>query len=342
MSLVVNYTHNKLYIIFLLSIVAFLAQYELLNSITSIKPPIETRNLSHKTTLNIWKRTPKIIWICWFQGWNINTTPLLTQLVFKSWKYYNEKDGWTIILLDNNNIPKYINPNKWYHYQQMQINGSMGLAGLSDILRIELLSTIGGVWVDATVFCTQSLNEWLPKYVNSAEFFAFRMHPKKAPLSTWFLFANKDSYIINKWHDECIKYWQQHTKMHTYRWAHDLFKSLKSSDNTFQQLWSTVNRFSANIPRFLIRHTKFGQTDAAKLNENGTLKNILHIDNGLSPMYKLRHGCNDRYTNIGNESVLDYLVHTIPFDNISFEHVNKYKDIEQILSIVYFHVDSVI
>ena len=108
---------------------------------------------------NIWSSTPKIIWMCWFQGWNNNKNkPLIQQLVYKSCKYHNKDDGWNIILLDNDNIPKYINSTKWYHYQQRTKHGDMGFAGLSNIVRMELLSTFGGVWVDATVFCMKPVS----------------------------------------------------------------------------------------------------------------------------------------------------------------------------------------
>ncbi len=34
-------------------------------------------------------------------------------------------------------------------------------------------------------------------------------------------------------------------------------------------------------------------------------------------------------TLVRNKSILDYLVHTIPFHNISFKHIDKYEDVRQ-------------
>eukprot|EP01084_Bolivina_argentea_P263441 445901_1 len=284
-------------------------------------PQINIRATQNEIT---WNSTPNIIWICWFQGWN-NNTPLLQQLTFKSWKYYNQND-WIIILLDDSNIPLYINASKYLKYKQMHQNGAMGLAGLSDIVRIEILSTIGGVWVDASVFCTEPLNNWLTDYIQY-NFFAFRQTDGTL-LSTWFLFANKNSYLIHVWNDEIKSYWNTRIKMHKYRWVHFCFAKLYYSytgNKTFAEKWDKVKYFSADIPHFIILQTWIAHK--VKLSEE--VKD--HIDSHKAPMYKLSKPLYKQYKKVDNWSIIDYLVNTIPYETVSFNHVNKYKDYESVL-----------
>ena len=54
----------------------------------------------------------RTIYILWFQGFN--NAPPVVKMCVKSWKYYNKK--WNIVLLDNNNIKKYIDINEIYSF----------------------------------------------------------------------------------------------------------------------------------------------------------------------------------------------------------------------------------
>ena len=289
-----------------------------------------TRSTHLPQELSMWSSTPKIIWICWFQGWiNNKTTPLLQQLVYKSWKYHNKKDGWSIILLDNENIPKYMNSSKWYYYKNRTEHGDMGYAGLSNIVRMELLSTFGGVWVDATVFCMKPLNEWLPEYNNDIGFFLFRRRRAEVIISTWFIFANNGSYMINRWNEQIQTYWMEHDIMHTYHWVHAIFQNLtidnaSNSDHKFGVQWSKVPKYNADEPHFISDHIE-SRTGPMEVGINDNKKIKKHMDKRKSPMYKLPHELNEKYKKIGNYSVLDYLVNTIPYEDINgpFEHRNN-------------------
>ncbi len=55
---------------------------------------------------------------------------------------------------------------------------------LSNFARLELLSTIGGVWVDATVYPERPLSQWVENEVGEDGFFAFRSPGDDRVLST--------------------------------------------------------------------------------------------------------------------------------------------------------------
>ena len=89
------------------------------------------------------------IWICWFQG--IENAPELVKACYNS-VLKNYKDKEIIVLTEENyeqyvDIPEYI-LKKWK-------KGYISFAHFSDILRIELLSKYGGLWLDSTIFTTK-------------------------------------------------------------------------------------------------------------------------------------------------------------------------------------------
>ena len=88
----------------------------------------------------------------------------------------------------------------------------------SDLIRLHLLRKYGGYWVDATLFCHQSLDSWAasieevetaPTHIlipNGIEVNNIRL-----VLSTWFLGSIPNSKLFRKWEEECIRYWKPYT-----------------------------------------------------------------------------------------------------------------------------------
>ena len=56
-------------------------------------------------------------------------------------------------------------------------------------------------------------------------------------LSSWFLYCEKNNYIIQKSKESVILYWKINNKMHNYYWFHYLFEDLYNSYNKFKELW---------------------------------------------------------------------------------------------------------
>jgi hypothetical protein len=76
----------------------------------------------------------------------------------------------------------------------------------SDMLRLDLLANHGGVWVDATCFCVQPLDEWLFSKMESG-FFAFDRPGRDRIMSSWFLAAEPGNYLISKMFIFMRSYW---------------------------------------------------------------------------------------------------------------------------------------
>jgi hypothetical protein len=238
----------------------------------------------------------KVIFIYW--GQKFMNAPFIVKKCLLSWKLRNP--SWKIIELDDDNLIDYINIESLIPDIK---NKNITKTSYSDIVRIFLLEKYGGCWCDATTFCIESLDQWLNKYIINSNFFAF-YRPlekyKKLQLSSWFLYAEKNNYIIKKWKEETIKYWNTYNKMHDYFWFHELFDDLYLKDKDFKKIWDLTGKIDTTIPHF-IQHNNI-------LNPiSNTVKQ--HINMKMSPIYKLTYKFNEKLYN--NECNLSYLLNTI-------------------------------
>lgn len=95
-----------------------------------------------------------IIWIFWWQGRN-----KMTPLTDKCYRSIIKNSGKRkVILITKYNIKKYATIPE-YIYQKVE-QKKITLTHLSDILRFNLLNNYGGLWVDATIYVTDNLDQF--------------------------------------------------------------------------------------------------------------------------------------------------------------------------------------
>ena len=88
------------------------------------------------------------VWIFWYQG--IENAPFLVKSTIKSIKTIMKNKE--VIILTKDNLNEYVSlPD--YIEKKFQ-KGQITMAHYSDLLRIELLTTLGGLWVDSTILMT--------------------------------------------------------------------------------------------------------------------------------------------------------------------------------------------
>ena len=259
---------------------------------------------------------PKVIWFLWLQGYD--AAPLVVRKCHESWLRHNPE--WQVIFLDENNIPDYISLKRVEATKQ----------AFSDILRINLLAKYGGVWVDATCFCTRPLDEWLPEYMDSG-FFAFNRPGPDRMISSWFIASVKYNYIAATYKNKVNAYWDENPGMiffessrwyflnkylskrstqvwfsgfvarmlrvYPYFWFHYLFEYIYLQDNQFREMWDDTPEFSADIPHQLQFIGLLNELDKETKAE---------IDNKKSPVYKLTW----KFDTAGYKpgTILDYLL----------------------------------
>jgi hypothetical protein len=235
----------------------------------------------------------KRIYILWFQDF-INAPDVIKKCL-KSWIHYNP--SWEIIQLNRSNIHEYIDLK---HYLVDFFDKKiMQIPALSDIIRIKLLKKYGGLWVDATTYCNRSLDEWLPNMINEG-FFAFDKPGADRMISSWFIYASEDNYIVDLCHKKTVEFWEKKyidtVKTYEYFWFHYLFGDCYNIDTQFKQFWDKVPKKSADLPHYILSVGMF-----CKINK----KIKKNIDSKKTPLYKLTY--RGDFTQYNKRTVLYYL-----------------------------------
>jgi hypothetical protein len=168
----------------------------------------------------------------------------LVRKCFDSWERNNP--GWEFRCLDATTIERYVPLSQYVDLDRQVLTA----ASLSDVLRILLLREFGGVWVDATLYCNRPLDEWLPG-VMGAGFFAFAAPGPDRPLSSWFLSAQSDNFLVSTWCRWAIEYWSNRAATDDYFWFHYLFRGMLETDRLAADAWSRVPKVWADGPHAL-------------------------------------------------------------------------------------------
>ena len=95
----------------------------------------------------------RTIWMLWEQGWD--KAPPLVRLCRDAVVQLNSAT-WNIVLLDRAALAQWIAPDVLTAAYKIKSTNP------SDLVRFYLLSTLGGVWLDATILCTMPLDAWIP------------------------------------------------------------------------------------------------------------------------------------------------------------------------------------
>lgn len=269
--------------------------------------------------------SPTNIFIYWDS--NSESQPKVVKQSINSWIIKNPNQ-YVHVLNDTNLFEdNYINIKNIYKFLPNYdiLKQTISKQALSDIIRLYLLYTYNGIWVDATVFCNKSLSLWIDK-ITKHNFFAFTIpgtvtlpnNIKEVRLiDTWFLFSN-NSYIIKSWFNKCIEFWNNIDNKENnilfyengkvfYFWVHCLFNYLYKIDMLFKAEYNKCDKIHVDSPQFLehIHHNhKYildNLTDEAKE----------HIDSISSPIYKLTWKFDKNKIKENNytykDSVLEYL-----------------------------------
>jgi len=221
-----------------------------------------------------------MIWTYWHHGWH--NAPGLCSLCLKSWRHHNP--GWRIEALDAESIRDHIRLDA---VDMDRVDITMQKRSL--FVRLELLRRYGGVWADATLYCWQPLDSWLPQHLSKG-YFAFRDPGPDRLASNWFLasapecpllvkhsdafvalfrdhfFANQQNASTQDLIKQLHKYFSQdargtlfwtsdfaieHLRAYPYFIFHYLFNRLVLTDPEFNALWAATRSLSAEPSHFL-------------------------------------------------------------------------------------------
>ena len=158
-------------------------------------------NISENFTNNT---IPKIIWGYWDTG--IENAPDIVQKSIKNWKKNNP--DWKINILNENNLQEYINTDL---FDEITVKNSFKQKK-ADLIRLLLLKKYGGIWLDASIFLSESLN-WVlqlqkEKNVDIVCFYqeGFTTDYQNPVIENWFIASTKNNKFINLWLEDFFFY----------------------------------------------------------------------------------------------------------------------------------------
>jgi hypothetical protein len=256
-------------------------------------------------------KLPKKIWIFWYQG--LENTPSLVQKCITSWQ--KRHPNYEVFILDKNSIKGLIDIPSFISIERADISYQK----YSNYIRLKLLHQYGGIWVDASVYCFSSLDDWLiDTSLMKTGMFMFSNPNTDRMIGNWFIAATPHHYSITQWltnyeayfennrmdntyskngkrlikllsyffnqNTKKTQYWLSYfvrkgLKIYPYFIQHYLFNQLYYQDKTFKNIWDEVPRLY-NCKISLLCTRKSG----------GNFKTFLLQFKGKEiPLFKLSH-----------------------------------------------------
>lgn len=115
------------------------------------------KNLNVEKTDSEVTMQKRYVWVCWWQGYE--NMPRLCKACYEQLKSVLDEKRYELILITKNNYSDYaVIPD--YIIEKLE-RGYIKITQFSDILRISLLYNHGGMWLDASVWCTDKINDYL-------------------------------------------------------------------------------------------------------------------------------------------------------------------------------------
>lgn len=205
----------------------------------------------------------------WLQGWD--DAPDLVRACRRSWEQNNP--GWDVRALTAVDLAGVI--------PEAGEQGTWSANHYANRVRVELLRKYGGVWADATAFCTKPLDDWLTGIMEPG-FFAFASPLPGRPMSNWFLAAAEGSVIISKMSEGITRLWEERSEGDQYHWFHAMFGKFIDDDREFAAAWKASARISADGPHYF---APYGPRFTGPLTRGAQARLAARTD----PVYKLTH-----------------------------------------------------
>jgi len=177
---------------------------------------------------------PKIIWIYWDSGFE--SAHKIVKYCVESWK--NKNPDWQIRLISESNLSTYINAIDVTKHKYFKLP----IQKKANLIRLKLLADYGGVWVDATVYCTKPLSQWVFKHSTSG-FFVFSNPGRDRLISNWFIAANPNNYIIKELYKSRCEFWSKYDIPHQgfmMKKVRPLLNKILNQKKYFTLLWFTL------------------------------------------------------------------------------------------------------
>lgn len=189
----------------------------------------------------------QMIWIFWWQG--MDNAPLVVQKCYDSVK--RNFPDWKITVLTADNYQDYVSfPD---YIEEKRNKGIISLTHFSDLMRLELLIKYGGLWLDATVFCT---GHNIPRSILKSDIFVFQTQKPGADghatlMSNWLIYAKANNHLLMSTQLLLYDYWKKSNQLIDYFLFHHFFTIASSR---FPLEAAKIPPFCNTVPHILLLH----------------------------------------------------------------------------------------
>lgn len=188
------------------------------------------------------------VWWCWFQE-EENAPEIVKACLNNLRKNMSDKK---VIVITEKNMWNYVSmPN---FIKQKYKKGIISKTHLSDLLRLEILISYGGTWIDSTGLCTKEVD-----FAFDIPLFAFKTNEKKDPATfarNWFLSAEKNNPILLFTRDLLVKYWNENNSMLLYFL---FYFFMKLTAEKYSEEGTSVPFFSDILPPVLQHEAEYSK-----------------------------------------------------------------------------------
>ena len=184
------------------------------------------------------------IWICWFQG-EENAPDIVKACIRSIRKQLLDKE---IIVLTDKNIPEYLDIPE---YITEKVGKAITLTHYSDIIRVMLLNRYGGLWVDATTFCS---SREFADFFCTIPLFVYQnvdmMRRDAIPIvaESWLIYSETNQRILLLVERLLLEYWKNETELIHYFLFHIFFTL---ATEKYPDDWKAVPVFSEVPPNVM-------------------------------------------------------------------------------------------
>ncbi len=170
-------------------------------------------------------QVPKIIWTAWLQG--LDNAPEMVKACVASQRAHFP--GYEVRVLDLDNYRQWVDLPQ--EIEDKYRRGRIPPASFSDLLRLAAVRKHGGIWMDATVYCSGFGNEKLTarwQRIMQSELTMFRYFRKgetqSIGLSTWFVAAVPEQLNVSAVLDMLLAYWHDYDCLVDYYIIHQFMR----------------------------------------------------------------------------------------------------------------------
>lgn len=222
------------------------------------------------------------IWFMWLQG--IDSAPILVQ---KNFSYLRKNFGEQLIEINSENLSKYIDLPDFILKKKQE--NKITNTHFSDLVRIQLLATYGGTWIDSTVLVEKKYFRELPDIVIPRT-----LKPGKdgniIPISSWFLKFPANNPLIVRTRNLLFNYWEKNNQLIDYFLLHYyIVIASKELDGYIEDLPPIDN----SLPHYLMLEMRKRPLDVDEIKNKMKYSRLIKLTNKTISAYE-----NDNYSRL--------------------------------------------